>query len=101
MDMRFAVAFIVVAMSVAGLATSGMASQLTYAPVNPTFGGNPLNGTYLLSVGQSQGYGLAQKNQANNPDLTGLDNALSNLGTNLNTGTSTPIIVIPSTPTNP
>ena len=99
--MRYVVAFIVAGMSVAGLTTPGTASQLTYAPVNPTFGGNALNGTYLLSVAQSQGYGLAQKNQANNPDLTGLDNALSNLGTNLNTGTSTPIIVIPSTPTNP
>jgi curli production assembly/transport component CsgF len=99
--MRFGVAFVVGAISVVGLATSGTASQLTYAPVNPTFGGNPLNGSYLLAVGQSQGYGLVQKNQANNPDLTGLDNALSNLTTNLNTSPSTPIIVIPSTPTNP
>ena len=32
----------------------GMASQLVYTPINPSFGGNPLNGTFLLSKAQSQ-----------------------------------------------
>lgn len=29
------------------------AGQLTYVPVNPSFGGNPLNGSYLLSSAQA------------------------------------------------
>ena len=29
------------------------ASQLIYTPVNPSFGGNPLNGSYLLSKAQA------------------------------------------------
>ncbi|QIZ77151.1 curli assembly protein CsgF [Ferrimonas lipolytica] len=30
------------------------ATQITYTPVNPSFGGNALNGTFLLSKAQSQ-----------------------------------------------
>ena len=30
------------------------ASELVYTPVNPSFGGNPLNGTYLLNNAQAQ-----------------------------------------------
>lgn len=30
------------------------ASELTYKPVNPNFGGNPLNGNYLLGNAQAQ-----------------------------------------------
>ncbi len=30
------------------------AGTLLYTPTNPTFGGNPLNGTYLLGLAQSQ-----------------------------------------------
>ncbi|MCO1335617.1 curli assembly protein CsgF [Microbulbifer sp. OS29] len=30
------------------------ATELIYQPVNPNFGGNPLNGTYLLQNAQSQ-----------------------------------------------
>lgn len=29
-------------------------SELVYQPVNPAFGGNPINGSYLLSNAQSQ-----------------------------------------------
>ncbi|SDJ92039.1 curli assembly protein CsgF [Microbulbifer yueqingensis] len=35
----------------AGLAS---ATELIYTPVNPNFGGNPLNGSYLISNAQSQ-----------------------------------------------
>jgi curli production assembly/transport component CsgF len=94
------------AMMVAGAA---FASQLTYAPVNPTFGGNPLNGSYLLSVAQSQGYGVAGKNAS--PDLSGLDQAIQSLSTGLgNIGNlsvspsvGAPIIILGSgtIPTNP
>lgn len=35
--------------------TSGaFASSLVYQPINPKFGGDPLNGSWLLSQGQSQ-----------------------------------------------
>lgn len=37
------------------LATLGaQATELVYTPVNPAFGGNPLNGTWLLNNAQSQ-----------------------------------------------
>jgi curli production assembly/transport component CsgF len=69
-----------------------LASELVYHPVNPTFGGNPLNGSFLLSTAQAQGQGT--KSGAQSPDLSGLTNALSNLGSTIvvspnNTGTST------------
>jgi curli production assembly/transport component CsgF len=83
----------------AAAAGSACASQLTYAPVNPTFGGNPLNGTFLLNSGQAQGHGRAG---SATPDLSGLNNAISNLGSNLG-GVGSPIIIVNpgSTPTNP
>ena len=34
--------------------SSGLASQLIYEPTNPNFGGNPLNGSFLLQNAQSQ-----------------------------------------------
>jgi len=78
------------------LATAAMATQLVYTPVNPTFGGNPLNGSFLLQSGQAQGHGAS----GSSPNLSGLDNALSNLGS----GLSNPIIInlpSPSVPSNP
>jgi len=33
---------------------STLASTLLYTPINPTFGGNPLNGPFLLQEGQAQ-----------------------------------------------
>ncbi|MCY1421503.1 Type VIII secretion system (T8SS), CsgF protein [compost metagenome] len=36
------------------LTGSAVASQLVYTPVNPSFGGNPLNGTWLLNNAQAQ-----------------------------------------------
>lgn len=38
------------------------ATELVYTPVNPSFGGNPLNGTWLLNNAQSQ-------NDYDDPDL--------------------------------
>jgi len=64
-----------------------LASELVYHPVNPTFGGNPLNGSFLLSTAQAQGEGT--KSGAQSPDLSGLTNALSNLGST--------VVVAPST----
>jgi curli production assembly/transport component CsgF len=60
------------------------ASEMVYHPVSPTFGGNPLNGSFLLSTAQAQGEGV--KSGPQGPDLSGLNNALGNLG-------SSPIII--------
>jgi curli production assembly/transport component CsgF len=37
-------------------ATNASASQLVYTPVNPTFGGSPFNGAYLLSVADANNF---------------------------------------------
>ena len=37
-----------------GLVGSVQATELVYTPVNPAFGGNPLNGTWLLNNAQAQ-----------------------------------------------
>jgi curli production assembly/transport component CsgF len=65
-----------------GIPASGpaLASEMVYHPVNPTFGGNPLNGSFLLSTAQAQGEGT--KSGAQSPDLSSLTNALSNFGAN-------------------
>ncbi|MGB6007142.1 curli assembly protein CsgF [Castellaniella sp.] len=42
------------AASSALMAGPAQASQLTYTPVNPSFGGNPLNGSFLLQSAQTQ-----------------------------------------------
>src|SRR5215470_18609548 len=55
-----------------------IASEMVYHPVSPTFGGNPLNGSFLLSQAQAQGEGVKSGSQG--PDLSGLNNALGNLG---------------------
>lgn len=34
--------------------TSASATELVYTPVNPSFGGSPLNGTWLLGSAQAQ-----------------------------------------------
>ena len=47
-----------------GLGSCGLvhATELVYTPVNPSFGGNPLNGTWLLNNAQAQ-------NDFDDPDL--------------------------------
>ncbi|WP_349961663.1 curli assembly protein CsgF [Rhizobium sp. ZPR3] len=90
---------------IAAMTMSASAGQLVYQPTNPTFGGNPLNGTFLLSTAQTQGDGV-KSGQQQTPDLSGLNNALGNLG-NVNQGTgstgTSPVIVIQSgqVPANP
>jgi curli production assembly/transport component CsgF len=66
-----------IGLGLAFAASPAFASSLVYTPTNPTFGGNPLNGTFLLSQAQTQGAGAKS---GNSPDLSGLDAALSNLG---------------------
>ena len=48
----------------AGAGSAGLvhATELVYTPINPAFGGNPLNGTWLLNNAQAQ-------NDYDDPDL--------------------------------
>ena len=46
----------------AGAVYQAHATELVYTPVNPAFGGNPLNGTWLLNNAQAQ-------NDYDDPDL--------------------------------
>ena len=98
--MTFRLSGIVCLLSIAaGLPAA--ASEQVYRPVNPVFGGNPLNGTFLLQQAQAQGYGAKSGQQG--PDLSGLNDALANIG---NTGNQTPIVIIggnglPVVPANP
>ena len=68
------------------------ATQLAYHPANPKFGGNPLNGNYLLSQAQAQGLGT--KLGAAGPDLSGLENSLNNIGAG--GGSGSVIVIDPS-----
>src|SRR5216684_1945113 len=63
---------------VANAPATALASEIVYHPVKPTFGGNPLNGSALLSQAQAQGEGVKSGSQG--PDLSGLNDALSGLG---------------------
>jgi curli production assembly/transport component CsgF len=65
-------------MLAANAPAAAVASEMVYHPVTPTFGGNPLNGSALLSTAQAQGEGVKSGSQG--PDLSGLNNALNNLG---------------------
>ncbi|EKF75646.1 curli production assembly/transport protein CsgF [Alcanivorax hongdengensis A-11-3] len=53
----------VIAFSLLALSLDATASELVYQPVNPNFGGNPLNGNYLLGNAQAQ-------NDYKDPDAT-------------------------------
>jgi len=68
-----------VAALAANAPAAAFASEMVYHPVIPAFGGNPLNGSALLSQAQAQGEGVKSGSQG--PDLSGLNNALGNLGT--------------------
>ena len=65
---------------VMGLLTPAFATEQIYHPISPALGGNPNNGSFLLSTAQSQGEGTKSGNQG--PDLSGLTNALSGVGNN-------------------
>jgi curli production assembly/transport component CsgF len=91
----------IVAASV-GFATAASASQLSWTFVNPTFGGSGLNGTYLLGTAQGQGFG-AKSGQAaaQQPDLTGLTNAINNLGTTTSSVVANPTGTTTTVPSSP
>ncbi|GAB1717128.1 MAG: hypothetical protein NTAFB05_21700 [Nitrobacter sp.] len=76
-------------------ATAAFATEQVYHPVSPTFGGNPLNGSFLLSTAQAQGMGTKSGQQS--PDLSGLTDALSGIGSG---SSSTPVVVIEGSGSN-
>ena len=78
---KFALFLFAIAAPGAVIGSQAIASEIVYHPTNPTFGGNPLNGTPLLSQAQAQGVGVKSGSQG--PDLSGLNNALSNLGSTI------------------
>jgi len=45
----------VLTIAIAAMAGAASASQLVYKPVNPAFGGDPQNGSWLLSQASAQG----------------------------------------------
>src|SRR5258707_495401 len=57
---------------------TALPSEMGYYPLQPTFGRHPLHGSAWLSQAQAQGEGVKSGSQG--PDLSGLNNALSNLG---------------------
>lgn len=80
------------------VASGALASEMIYRPQNPNFGGNPLNGAFLLQQAQSQGKAAKSQEQQipeiNFPDLSGVG------------GGTSPIIIIggggqPTIPANP
>jgi curli production assembly/transport component CsgF len=77
---------VVCVVGAAGILTSAFATEQVYRPVSPALGGNPTNGTFLLSTAQGQGEGVNSGNQG--PNLSGLTNALSGAG-----GSGTTIII--------
>ena len=85
---KFAVVCLI---GISGVATSALATEQVYKPVSPTFGGNPLNGNFLLSTAQTQGSGVKSGSQQQAPDLSGLNSALSGIGS------QTPVVVINGT----
>lgn len=55
------------------------ASPLVYTPVNPSFGGNPLNGSILLNEAQAQNHTSAPTNSLTTADrLNAFNQALEN-----------------------
>ena len=96
MSKRYQIIAAIIAVGITASAPA-LASQMVYHPVNPTFGGNPLNGSSLLSTAQAQGEGV--KSGPQGPDLSGLTNALSNIGAGTGTGSGSggngsPIVIV-------
>ena len=73
---------------VVGLLTPALATEQIYHPISPALGGNPNNGSFLLSTAQSQGEGTKSGNQG--PDLSGLTNALSGIGSGTSSSVANP-----------
>ncbi len=66
---------VLVAAAVMTICGSAQASQLVYRPTNPSLGGDPLNGNWLLSQATAQGEGASQSPgfSIDFPDFGGVD----------------------------
>jgi curli production assembly/transport component CsgF len=73
-----------------GFLTPALATEQVYHPISPIFGGNPSNGSFLLSTAQAQGEGVNSGNNGptiNFPPITtttptGTGNGSGNSGAN-------------------
>lgn len=68
---------------VALCALSASASELVYQPTNPSFGGNPLNGSYLLNNAQAQNDHEAPSSSSPFSERTALDRFTDSLESRL------------------
>lgn len=69
-----------------------LAGELVYRPVNPAFGGNPLNGTYLLNEAQAQNiYNNQSSSRTSAAQSTPLDQFVRNLQSQLLSRLSTQV----------
>ena len=58
----------------AGLVAAAHAAPLTYTPVNPTFGGSPFNGSFLLGTAAANNYDHLTNPNAPRPGTTQTQN---------------------------
>src|ERR1700735_1615996 len=69
------------------------ATEKVYHPISPALGGNPSNGTFLLSTAQAQGEGVSSGNQGptiNFPNLTPTTPTVPSQNAYANAGGATP-----------
>lgn len=59
---------IIIIISIILVSTTAFASQIVYRPINPTFGGNPMNASMLMSKAQAQ-----NKHREKRPEKTYAD----------------------------
>jgi Type VIII secretion system (T8SS), CsgF protein len=78
--------FCVVVMGAMFVSAGVFASEMIYRPQNPNFGGNSLNGTFLLQQAQSQGKAVKKEQEQQMPEIEFPD--LSGVGN------TSPIIII-------
>ncbi len=70
----------IITIVVTGITQTALATSLIYVPVNPSFGGNPMNGSYLLSEAQVQNTHTAPvtaSTSRNNSLVTNFENSLT------------------------
>lgn len=93
--MKYRNVILLAASALALSAGAAAASQLVYRPINPSLGGDPLNGNWLLSQGQAQQSGGSGSGgfSIDFPDFSGVPQ----------TPTTNPVTLpdVPTTPTTP
>lgn len=96
---RAPVAVIVASLTVLTMTSSSHGGEIVYQPINPGFGGSPLNEDYLVGTAQIQNPFQAPSGGGSNaPDINfpPIDIDLGGVG-----GTPTIIIPLPTNPTAP